>query len=182
MEDDVLIERFLCGDEEGFTMLVKKYQDHVINIVYSLTGDSDGAEDITQEIFIKVYKNLPLFEKKAGFSTWLYRICVNTTYNYLKKEKRYVPFGYVQETDIFKKRPLENLESREKQELIKKAIERLPFRFRAVIVLKEIEGLSYKDIAKALGCRMGTVESRLFRAREMLREILSPIIKEGDTE
>ncbi len=179
MEDNVLIERFLSGDEEGFEMLVKRYQDRVINIIYSLTGEARDADDIAQEIFIKVYRNLPTFNKKAGFSTWLYRICVNTTYNYLKKEKRYLPLDYIQESDVFKKGSLDNLESKERQELIKEAIERLPFRFRTVIVLKEIEGLSYKDIAKTLGCRIGTVESRLFRARDMLRKILSPALKEG---
>lgn len=178
MEDDILIERCLGGDEEGFEMLVKKYQNQVINTVYSLTGTTQDADDIAQEVFIKVYKNLGSFNKKAKFSTWLYRISVNTTYNHLKKEKRPLPSDYLQATDVFKKSSLEELESREKQELIRKSIERLPFRFRRVIVLKEIEGLSYKDIAETLGCRLGTVESRLFRARRMLKKILSPIVKE----
>ncbi len=178
MEDDILIERCLDGDEEGFEMLVKKYQNQVINTVYSLTGTTQDADDIAQEEFIKVYKNLGSFNKKAKFSTWLYRISVNTAYNHLKKEKRALPSDYLQAADVFKKRALEELESREKQELIRKSIERLPFRFRRVIVLKEIEGLSYKDIAKTLGCRLGTVESRLFRARRMLKKILSPIVKE----
>ena len=178
MEDDILIERCLGGDEEGFEMLVKKHQNHVINTVYSLIGATRDADDIAQEVFIKVYKNLVSFNKKAKFSTWLYRITVNTAYNHLKKEKRSVPSDYVQAADVFRKSSLEELESREKQELIRKSIERLPFRFRRVIVLKEIEGLSYKDIAKTLGCRLGTVESRLFRARRMLKKILSPIVKE----
>lgn len=178
MEDDILIEKCLDGDEEGFEMLVKKYQNQVINTVYSLIGTTQDADDIAQEVFIKVYKNLGSFNKKAKFSTWLYRISVNTAYNHLKKEKRPLPSDYLQATDVFKKSSLEELESREKQELIRKSIERLPFRFRRVIVLKEIEGLSYKDIAKTLGCRLGTVESRLFRARRMLKKILSPLVKE----
>ena len=178
MEDDLLIERFLSGDEEGFEMLVKKYQNHVINIVYLLIGETQDADDIAQEVFIKVYKNLGSFNKKAKFSTWLYRIAVNTTYNHLKKEERYVPSGYRKDSDVFKKTSLTNLERKELQELIRKSIERLPFKYRTVIVLKEIEGLSYKDIAKSLCCRIGTVESRLFRARSMLKKILSPILKE----
>lgn len=178
MEDERLIERFLSGDEEGFEMLVKKYQNHVVNIVYSLTGETQDADDIAQEVFIKVYKNLGSFSKKAKFSTWLYRITVNTTYNHLKKEKRYVPSDYRKDSDVFKKIPLEDLERGELKELIRKSIEKLPFKYRTVIVLKEIEGLSYKEIAKSLGCRIGTVESRLFRARYMLKKILSPIVKE----
>ena len=175
MEDDTLIERFLSGDEEGFEMLVKKYQTQVVNIVYSLSGVTSYADDIAQEVFIKVYKALSSFRKKAKFATWLYRITVNTTYNYIKKERRYLPSGYIQETDVVKQRPLRELEIREKEELISKALKRLPFNFRTVIVLKEIEGLSYKEIAKTMGCRIGTVESRLFRARGMLKRILSPI-------
>jgi len=141
MEDDILIEKCLDGDEEGFEMLVKKYQNQVINTVYSLIGTTQDADDIAQEVFIKVYKNLGSFNKKAKFSTWLYRISINTAYNHLKKEKRALPSAYLPEADVFKKSSLEELESREKQELIRKSIERLPFRFRRVIVLKEIETL-----------------------------------------
>jgi RNA polymerase sigma-70 factor (ECF subfamily) len=179
MEDVLLIDRYLTGDEEGFTMLVKKYQNRVINIVYSLTGKTGDADDIAQEVFIKVYRNLSSFKKRSGFSTWLYRITVNTTYNHLKKQKRHLPLGYAQEPAALTKSSLEELESSERQELISEALGKLPFKFRTAIVLKEIEGLSYKDIAGTLGCRIGTVESRLFRARQMLKEILSPIIKEG---
>ena len=175
MEDNALIERYLSGDEEGFAMLVKKHQNHVVNIVYSLTGRTAEADDIAQDVFIKVYQNLGLFERRSGFSTWLYRITVNTTYNYLKKEKRSIPLDYVSPPAVIKKGALENLTSQERQAVIRKALEKLPFNFRTVIVLKEIEGLSYKEIAQSLGCRMGTVESRLFRAREMLKRILTPI-------
>lgn len=179
MEDETLIQRFIDGDKEGFEMLVKRYQNRVINIVYSLTGNNQNADDISQEIFIKVYKHLPAFEKKAEFSTWLYRIAVNTTYTYLKKEKRYLPATNMLESQIAKKGPEAIIDGNEREGIIKQAIERLPFKLRSVIVLKEIEGLSYKDIAQSLGCRIGTVESRLFRARGMLRKILSPILKEA---
>lgn len=182
MEDETLIERFLSGDEKGFEMLVKKYQGRVVNIVYSLIGKSQDADDIAQETFIKAYRGLSSFEKKSGFSTWLYRICVNTAYNYLKKEKRYIPSEYIPNTDALKRRSWREIESREREELVNQALARLPFRFRTVIVLKEIEGLSYKDIARTMHCRIGTVESRLFRARRILKKILSPILREGDKD
>lgn len=180
MEDEILIQRYLNGDEEGFTMLVKKYQERVINIIHSLSGAAAGAEDIAQEVFVKVYQNLAYFRKKCGFSTWLYRITVNTAYNYWKREKKYVSLDSFPDgaagTD---KKTWDKLEARERQQWINKALERLPFKFRSVVALKEIEGLSYKDIARTLGCRIGTVESRLFRAREMLKEMLSPLLEKG---
>jgi len=181
MEDNVLIEQFLSGDEQGFTMLVKKYQDQVANIVHSLTQPARNVDDIVQEVFIKVYNGLRAFRKEAEFSTWLYRITLNTTYNYIKKEERYVPVDAVEETVASSKHTWGDLESREKQELVSQALKSLPFQFRSAIVLKEIEGLTYKEIAKALNCRIGTVESRLFRARKMLKEILTPIINQEAT-
>ena len=180
IEDDKLIDRFLSGDEEGFEMLVKKYQNRVINIVHSLGSNIQNADDIAQEAFIKVYKNLASFNRKSKFSTWLYRITINTSYSYLRKEKRYTPLAYISKPDNLRKIPLEKLEYEEKQKLIDKVLKNLPFKYRAIIVLKEIEGLSYKDIAKTLGCRVGTVESRLFRARHILKDILSSIVEKED--
>jgi RNA polymerase sigma-70 factor (ECF subfamily) len=177
-EDNYLIDRFLSGDEQGFELLVKKYQDQVLNIVYSLVGQSDHIEDIAQEVFIKVYKNLSSFKKKADFATWLYRITVNTAYNYLKKEKRrYASLEILKkETDLFPKVSRADLSDQEKYRLIIEAISKLPFKYRTVIVLNDIEGFSYKDIAQILGCRLGTVESRLFKARSLLREMLSSLL------
>jgi RNA polymerase sigma-70 factor (ECF subfamily) len=172
-EDYRLIDRFLLGDELGFEILVKKYQNHVINMVHSFLGKTHHIEDIAQEVFIKVYENLSSFKRKADFSTWLYRITVNTTYNYIKKEKRHTSLRLIKEKDSLKKASLENFYGKEKQLLIRKGLGKLPFKYRTIIVLKDIEGLSYKDIAKILGCRIGTVESRLFRARARLKKILS---------
>jgi len=177
MKDEILINRFLSQDEEGFKMLVQKYQNQVVNIVYSLTGATSDAEDIAQEVFIKVYRSLKGFQKKAEFSTWLYRITVNTTYNYLKKQRKHLLSEYLDEAIPASSKPLKELEAKETQQMINKALEALPFKFRTAVVLKEIEGLSYKEIAKTLGCRIGTVESRLFRARQMLKRILTPILE-----
>ena len=172
MEDARLIEIFISGDQRGFEMLVKKYQNRVNNIVYSLAGNIESADDISQEVFIKIYHNLCSFREKAKFSTWLYRITVNTTYNHLKKQKRFLPLASDQALGVSGNITLDNLDQREKQQLLKKAIEQLPFNYRSVIILKDIEGLSYKDIAKSLRCRIGTVESRLFRARRWLKKML----------
>ena len=153
-------------------MLVQRYQDRVNNIVYSLTNKAGYADDISQEVFIKIYQKLGSFRQKSAFSTWLYRITVNTTYNYLKKEKRYVPLDDHAETLEQPDASVKGLDLQEKQELIKHALIKLPFNYRSVIIFKDIEGLSYKEIAQSLGCRLGTVESRLFRARNMLRKII----------
>jgi RNA polymerase sigma-70 factor (ECF subfamily) len=186
MRDSSLIEIFNSGDRRGFEILLKKYQNRVANIAYSLTGQKDSVDDIAQEVFIKVYQNLASFRKKAKFSTWLYRITVNTSYNYLKKKKRWVPLDSLDsDSSDFSQSPdygnlsSKELEHRENQQLLKRAIENLPFKYRSVIILKEIEGLSYKDIAKSLRCRIGTVESRLFRARRLLRKALRPLLGEN---
>lgn len=179
-EDYLLIDKFLSGEEEGFETLVKKYQNYIVNIVYSLIGQNSYVEDIAQEVFIKVYKNLSSFKKKCAFSTWLYRITVNTTYNYVKGKKENISFDsagidFCANTNINAE-----IESKEKDQIIQKAIENLPFKYRTVVVFKDIQGFSYAEIAKILGCRIGTVESRLFRARAILKERLSPLLLNKD--
>ena len=178
-EDYELIDRFLSGEELAFEILVRKYQNRVINIVYSLCGATQHAEDIAQETFIKVHRSLKDFQKKAAFSTWLYRITVNTAYNYLKGKNRFVALEHIEKAQEFEKISLDHIESKERQRLISKAIENLPFVYRTVVVLKDIEGLAYADIAKTVGCSIGTVESRLFRARQILKKTLAPLLEEG---
>lgn len=179
--DSQLITEFLAGNEQGFEELVKRYQGYVINIVYSLSGDAEYADDIAQEVFIKVYRNLGSFRQEASFSTWLYRITVNTAYNYLKSRKRYVPLDNIPEIPKVETLPATELEYKEKQEIIKNAIAKLPFKYRTVVALKDIEGLSYEEIAGILNCSIGTVESRLFRARAILKNTLLPMLKKEDT-
>jgi len=171
-----LIEEITAGDAAAFRVLIEKHQKHVINVIYSMTGQVQDAHDIAQEVFIKVYKNLAYFKMKAKFSTWIYRIAINETYNYIKKEKKH---GFIKESERQNIKTFENIESRETQELVNKAIEKLPYKYRVVLVLKEIEDLSYKQISETLNCRIGTVESRLFRARNILKKTLLPYYKEG---
>lgn len=172
-EDKLCIERFLAGEAEGFTMLVRKYQDRVLNIVYSLIGQDRESEDIAQEVFLKVYHSLKSFRKRCQFSTWLYRIVVNTTYDFLRRRKHLISDELAMEKIATSyDDPQDALLRREKEAILKKALANVPLKYRTALVLKDIEGLSYSQIAQVLGCRIGTVESRIYRARQILKEEL----------
>jgi len=172
-EDSLYIEEFLGGKEEGFEMLVRKYQDRVLNIVYSLIGQDRESEDIAQEAFLKVYHNLSSFKRQSQFSTWLYRIVVNTTYDFLRKRKNFISNKNTLESSLATcEGPKDALLIKERDALIQKAIGKVPVKYRAAVVLKDIEGLSYVEISKVLHCSIGTVESRIYRARQFLKEEL----------
>ncbi len=170
-EDLELINKFKAGQMEGFEMLVKKYQNRVINIANSLSRHASDAEDIAQEAFLKVYRNLNDFRNQAKFSSWLYRITVNTAYDHLRKNKR--RNASLDEMDY--SRIPDNKDSVDvlAQETLRQALDKIPFDFRSTLILKEIEGLSYEEIAQSLKIRLGTVESRIFRARGMLKNLLA---------
>lgn len=169
-EDLELIDRFKNGETEAFEMLVKKYQNRTINTAYSLVGNLSDAEDIAQDAFLKIYHGLGNFKAQAKFSSWLYRITVNTAYDFLRAHK-YKPES-LEEIDCENIRAKENNPDLLTQELIQGALKEIPFDFRSVITLRETEGLSYEEISQALKINIGTVESRLFRARKMLKDIL----------
>ena len=172
-EDSLYIERFLGGEEKGFDMLVRKYQDKVVTIVYSLIGKDRESEDIAQEVFLKVYHNVASFKKRARFSTWLYRITVNTTYDFLRRRKNFVSDEAAFEQAVASgENSREALGRKENQALVQEALLALPVQFRAAVVLKDIEGLSYGEIAEVLSCSIGTVESRIYRGRQLLKEKL----------
>lgn len=172
MEEDILyIEKFLGGDEGGFDMLVRKYQDRVLNIVRSLVGRDADSEDIAQEAFLKVYHNLRSFRQNSLFSTWLYRIVANTVYSFMRARGR-----FVSDEDTIKnsasdyKGPRDVLIKEEREAILHKAMEKVPVKFRTAMVFKDIEGLSYAEIAKILNCSIGTVESKIYRARQFLKD------------
>ena len=170
-KDLELIERFKNGDLEGFEMLVKKYQDRVINIAYPLCGNAYDAEYIAQEVFLKIYHWLNGFKREAKFSSWLYRITVNSTYDFLRKGRhKAASLEDIDYTEIADKKitPEDILV----KELIKDALNKIHFEFRSALILKEMEGLPYEEIAQALKIPIGTVESRISRARQMLKDIL----------
>ena len=180
MEDNALIEKFKSGDEEGFEMLVKKYQNRVNNIIDSLLGTGRYSDDIAQEVFIKVYKNLGSFKKKAAFSTWLYRVAVNTSGDFLRWRTRRREISFeeraadgVSLTEARERRPDEEAAARERERLIAAALETLSFAHRTVILLHDFEGLSHREIARIMRCSEGTIWSRLYYGREKLRRRLA---------
>ena len=169
---DKEILTLIAEDKEyGFKMLVEKYQNQVINLAYSLSRDFSLAEDIAQEVFLKIFKKINSFQRKSSLSTWIYRITLNMSYQFLRKRK----------FSLFspKKHSFSPEDTQEKKEIINIGLNRLPLKYRVVVILKDLQGLSYKEIARILNCRIGTVESRLFRARILLKKILTPLIKEG---
>ena len=182
MNDDILyIEQFLKGQQEGFEMLVRKYQDRVLNIVYSLIGRDRESEDIALEAFLKVYHNLKSFKQRSKFSTWLYRIVVNTTYDFLRKRKNFISDQDIPETvAAHGESPKDALLTKEREAMVQKALGRVPFKYRMALVLKEIDGLSYIEISRVLCCSIGTVESRIYRARQFLKEGLCKL--EGESK
>ncbi len=173
-EDGELIQRCKEGDLEAFEMLVKKYRNEAVNIAYSLLGCRADGEDVAQESFIKIYRNIGGFKEKSKFSTWLYRIVVNTAYDFLRRKKD-TPISLDEincAPSVLPKEP----ESQSNKELINELLTKIPFEYRSALILREIEGLSYKETAETLKISIGTVESRIFRGRAMLKGLL---IKKG---
>lgn len=183
--DSVLLEKFKKGDEESFRKLVEKYQSKVYSIALAMVKDKTEAEDIMQDIFIKVYRSLDNFKGKSKFYTWLYRITINTCINHLNQNKKTNTISLfssedrekyqvqINKTSLFpeeSKSPFEILQNQELEEKIKLAIDSLPLELKQVFLLREIDDLSYKEMAKILNCSEGTIKSRLFRARDKLRE------------
>jgi RNA polymerase sigma-70 factor, ECF subfamily len=172
-EDYLYIEQFLAGKQEGFEMLVRKYQSRVLNIVYSLIGQDRESDDIMQEVFMKVYHNLGSFRKRSKFSTWLYRIVVNTVNDFLRKRKNFISGDDALETvAVSGDGPRDAMLKREHETIVEKAIGNIPLKFRTALVLKDMEGMSYLEISRILHCSMGTVESKIYRARQCFKKEL----------
>ncbi len=174
MEDDfLLIKRYIGGDKDCFEELVKRHWRRAMDIAYQIIGDYEDAKDISQETFIKIFHSIYAFRFEASFSTWLYRIVVNLCKNYLRKKKPYLLENPEKLEDI-----PSSLNFEEKIEIgeIKEAINRLKEPYRLCLILKEIEGFSYKEIAKILDCPIGTVMSRLNMGRKLIKERL---LKDG---
>lgn len=177
LDDDFsLIKRFIEGDETTFRLLVQRHKDKVRNITYLTLGNADAVDDIAQDVFITVYKNLKRFRFESQFSTWLYRITVNKCKDYLRKKKIRSILLSVKEDE----EPIYHFshELKDTAEIVRKAVNELPDKLRIPLLLKDFEGFSYQEIAEAVNCELGTVKSRIFRAREGLRKILKPYEKE----
>ena len=188
--DAELVKAFQAGDTASFDALVLNHKHRVFNLCYRFLGEYQEANDSAQETFVKVYRSLTGFRFKSSFSTWLYRIAVNTCLNRLKsleyRSRRKMvrldnPGGHEGLAGSMALRdetpsPLNELERRERSALIQKAIASLPVEQKTVVVLRDMEGLSYEDIARVTGYRLGTVKSKLARARLELRERLKGVI------
>lgn len=176
-EDFLLIEKFKIGEENAFTELVQKHKDKVRNLVYLTLGDVDYVDDISQDVFISVYHKLKEFRFESKFTTWLYRITVNKCRDYLRKKRVRSIFVGMKEID-YDRGTKSNTDNIDIPNLVRKAIAKLPEKLKTPLVLRDIDGFSYQEIADKLECEVGTVKSRIFRARESLKIILEPYQRE----
>ena len=184
--DQQLVQRVQAGDKSAFNLLVLKYQHRVLKLVSRFVSDAAEAEDVAQEAFIKAYRALASFRGDSAFYTWLYRIAINTAKNALVSNRRrpvdfdldlqdpeqYDRHSRLKESDT----PEGVLLTEEIRQVVEHAMEQLPEDLRTAIVLRELEGLSYEEIAEAMDCPVGTVRSRIFRAREAIDKKLKPLL------
>lgn len=185
--DQVLVERAQGGDQGAFDLLVSKYQRKLGRLLSRYIRDSAEVEDVSQEAFIKAYRALPSFRGDSAFYTWLYRIGINTAKNYLVSQGRRAPTSTefdADEAEGFEdasllrdiNTPESLLMSKQIGQTVNSAMDALPDELRTAIVLREIEGLSYEEIAGIMNCPIGTVRSRIFRAREAVAGKLRPLL------
>lgn len=185
--DQRLVERAQSGDKRAFGLLVDKYQRRLARLLSRYVRDPAEVEDVTQEAFVKAYRALPSFRGDSAFYTWLYRIGINAAKNWLVSSGRRVPTSTgveaedvegIEDSEQFSdiNTPESLLLSREIAEILNTTMEALPEELRTAIQLREIEGLSYEEIARIMDCPIGTVRSRIFRAREEISEKLRPLL------
>jgi RNA polymerase sigma-70 factor, ECF subfamily len=182
MNDDALITAFQGGDRDVYRILVERHQERIRNLLFSIFHDRNFIDDLAQEVFIKAYQALPNFRFEASFYTWLYRIAVNKSRDELRKKKIRRFFSFQTLDEGIEKEIHAQLsvapENKDLQEIIALGLQTLPEKFRTAVILKDIDGLSYDEIAEVMQCELGTVKSRISRARAMLRKSLKPILEE----
>jgi RNA polymerase sigma-70 factor (ECF subfamily) len=185
--DQQLVERAQRGDKHAFEMLVIKYQRRLQRLISRFVRDAAEAEDVTQEAFIKAYRALPGFRGDSAFYTWLYRIGINTAKNYLVALGRRAPtssqYDFGEDEDFEEvsllqdvSTPENELMSKQVVEVVNSSLSQLPDDLRTALTLREIEGLSYEEISEVMSCPIGTVRSRIFRAREIIATNLRPLL------
>ncbi len=185
--DQQLVERAQRGEKHAFELLVAKYQRKLVRLISRIVRDPAEVEDVAQEAFIKAYRALPQFRGESAFYTWLYRIGVNTAKNFLVSQGRRAPTSTekdAEEAETFDdadqlrdiNTPESLLMSRQVAATVNAAMDRLPEELRTAITLREVEGMSYDEIAEFMNSPIGTVRSRIFRAREAIAEELRPLL------
>ncbi|MFQ5470034.1 MAG: RNA polymerase sigma factor RpoE [Gammaproteobacteria bacterium] len=187
--DQVLVERVQRGDKQAFDILVRKYQHKLVKLILRYIHDPDEVMDVAQEAFLKAYRALPGFRGDSAFYTWLYRIGINTAKNFLISQGRKPPNvdidvedaeQFTGNTDLKDHAtPEHQLLKDEIEKTVTETIERLPDDLRTAITLRELEGLSYEEISEAMGCPVGTVRSRIFRARDAIHTRLEPLLEKS---
>ncbi len=185
--DQLLVDRVRAGERQAFDLLVSKYQRRLMRLVSRIVHDPAEAEDVVQETFIKAYRALRHFRGESAFYTWLYRIGINTAKNFLINQGRRTPTSTdtdAEQAEVFDdgdhlrdiNTPESLLASKQIAQTVNAAMDALPVDLRTAIALREIEGLSYEEISAIMACPIGTVRSRIFRAREVIAEKLRPLL------
>jgi RNA polymerase sigma-70 factor (ECF subfamily) len=185
--DQQLVERAQRGDKHAYELLVAKYQRRLARLISRFVRDASEVEDVTQDAFIKAYRSLPTFRGESAFYTWLYRIGINTAKNHLLGLKRRPPTSTQFDSDEAEgfedagllhevNTPENELMSKQVVAVVNSSLDELPDDLRTALTLREIEGLSYEEIADVMNCPIGTVRSRIFRAREAIAEKLRPLL------
>jgi RNA polymerase sigma-70 factor (ECF subfamily) len=185
--DQKLVERVQAGDKRAFDLLVKQYQHKIIGLIGRYVYDHSEALDVAQEAFIKAYRALPNFRGESAFYTWLYRIAINTAKNHLVARGRRPPDTDVDVADAHYfegdselkeiETPENSLYRDELERVVRDALNQLPEDLRVALTLREFEGMSYEDIASIMDCPIGTVRSRIFRAREAIDREIQPLME-----
>lgn len=185
-EDAMLVAEFQGGNQRAFDELASRYKRRIYGIAYKMTDNHEDALDVSQEVFIRVYKSISKFKGRSSFNTWLYRITVNYCINYLKNRSRHKHLPFDETMEVSEGRslvsewwsnPQKALENKEFQQDLAFAIGSLPVRQRTVFVLRHLEGLSHKEIAGILRCSIGNVKANLFRAIRKLRDRLKEYVE-----
>jgi RNA polymerase sigma-70 factor (ECF subfamily) len=189
--DEELIKAVQSGHQEAFELIVKRHQNRLFNLIHWFLGDYSDATDMTQEVFIKIYKALPSFRFEAAFSTWSYRIAINTCknrvnsleYRFKRQLRRIGRRGEIADRDMISEpsdetqNPYRDLVRKERIQLIRRCIQRMSPAKRTMIILRDIEGMSYEEIAALLNLKLGTVKSKISRARLALRDLLQKALR-----
>ncbi|HRD01466.1 MAG TPA: sigma-70 family RNA polymerase sigma factor [Candidatus Saccharicenans sp.] len=179
MEENEIVKLAQQGDKEAFSVLVRKYQNKVFGLAINIVHNHETADDLAQEIFIKAYQALPRFRYQSEFGTWLYQIAINHIRDYLRRHKKEkddlcldeIPEIRAEEKEI-SERLAESQEEERRKRLIREKMEEMPEKYRLILSLRDIQGLSYEEIGRMLKLSAGTVDSRLHRARRLLRKKL----------